>query len=354
MNSTLPTPSFYDSDNADDWAYSPDISKIQTAARSYKENNSVPPAAADDKSVELLLIDVQRDFCNREGTLYVAGQSGDGAIRDSQRIAEFIYRNLAGISQITMTLDTHVPFQIFSAPFWQGPDGEVLDPHTLIVEQNGTLVNTSLDGSVIHKGVRPKPSITETVIGTDNYSWLVQYTHHYVRKLAEGGKYDLYLWPPHCHIGSPGHTVTGLIKEAVEFHSHVRSVNFRPEVKGGNPLTENYSVLGPEVTTRHDGEPLAQKNVSFIQSLMDNDAVLIAGQAASHCVKSTIDDLLSEIVARDEALARKVYILEDCMSPVVVPGADFTEQTQKALQRYRDAGMSVVQSTDPVADWLDV
>jgi nicotinamidase-related amidase len=351
---TLPIPSFYEPDNADDWSYNPDVSEIQATARSFRESQDIAPAMSDDTSVELLLIDVQRDFCNKEGTLYVAGQSGEGAIRDSQRIAQFIYSNLETISQITMTLDTHIPFQIFSAPFWRGPSGEALDPHTLIVERDGTLVNIELDGSVIYKDVTPRPEIAESVAGENNYPWLLKQALYYVQELKRGGKYDLYLWPPHCHVDTIGHTVTGVISEAVKFHSYVRGVNPQTEIKGGNPLTENYSVLGPEVVDRFDGKPLTSKNTSFIQSLLDNDAVLIAGQAASHCVKSTIDDLLSEIADEDPALAQKVYILEDCMSPVVVPNADFTEETNEALSRYRDAGMNVVQSTDPIADWLDV
>ena len=40
------------------------------------------------------------------------------------------------------------------------------------------------------------------------------------------------------------------------FHSFARGAQSWVEVKGGNPLTENYSVLRPEVLMRHDGQPL--------------------------------------------------------------------------------------------------
>ena len=131
------------------------------------------------------------------------------------------------------------------------------------------------------------------------------------------------------------------------FHSYARGVQSWVEVKGGNALTENYSVLRPEVLMRHDGQPLGQRNT----------AVVIAGQAASHCVKSSIDDLLDEIVAQDKQLARKVYVLADCMSAVTVPDgkggffADFTPQADEALRRFADAGMHVVRSTDPIETW---
>jgi hypothetical protein len=47
----------------------------------------------------------------------------------------------------------------------------------------------------------------------------------------------------------------------------------------------------------------------------------------------------------------KVYILSDCMSPVVVPGADFTPHAEEALRRFADHGMHVVRSTDPIESW---
>ena len=141
------------------------------------------------------------------------------------------------------------------------------------------------------------------------------------------------------------------------FHSYARGVQSWVEVKGGDALTENYSVLQPEVLLRHDGQALGQRNTTFIKTLLKADAVVIAGQAASHCVKSSVDDLLTEIVAQDKQLARKVYILEDCMSSVTVPDgkggfvADFTPQAEEALGRFAEAGMHIVRSTDPIATW---
>jgi nicotinamidase-related amidase len=90
------------------------------------------------------------------------------------------------------------------------------------------------------------------------------------------------------------------------------------------------------------------------EKLLKYDYVIIAGQAKSHCVAWTIDDLLTEIMAQDPALARKVYLLEDCTSAVVVPGViDFTDQADAAFARFKDAGMHVVCSTDPIETWPD-
>jgi nicotinamidase-related amidase len=73
---------------------------------------------------------------------------------------------------------------------------------------------------------------------------------------------------------------------------------------------------------------------------------VIAGQAKSHCVAWTIADLLDDLRKEDPALAQKIYLLEDCTSPVVVPGADYTEQADAAFARFAEAGMHLVKSTD--------
>ncbi len=96
----------------------------------------------------------------------------------------------------------------------------------------------------------------------------------------------------------------------------------------------------------------AQKNARFISQLLRYDKLIIAGQAASHCLAWTIADLLTEINTVDPKLAEKVYILRDCTSPVVIPGIiDYTQQTEEAFKRFEDAGMHLVNSTEPIADW---
>jgi nicotinamidase-related amidase len=85
---------------------------------------------------------------------------------------------------------------------------------------------------------------------------------------------------------------------------------------------------------------------------MSFDYVVVAGQAKSHCVAWTVQDILDRICAKDPLLARKVYLLEDCTSPVVIPGVvDFTEQADAAFRRFKDAGMHVVRSTDSMGTW---
>ncbi len=347
---TLPIPSFFDPRNAGSWAFRPDLQRVFDDAVEWRKRHDVRPAGSDKAKVHLLLIDVQKDFCFPEGTLYVGGRSGRGAIDDSERIARFIYANLESLTDVTCTLDTHFPYQIFFPSFWLDKDDRPLGAHREITTED------------IHKGdVRPNPAVAWWLCN-GNYSWLRRQVEFYCSELERAGKYKLYLWPPHCILGGDGHALAGVVQEARMFHAFVRGSRDSMEVKGGNALTENYSVLAPEVLMRHDGQPLAQRNTQFIRTLLEADVVVVAGQAASHCVKSSIEDLLSEIKAHDEKLARKVYVLQDCMSAVAVPDGsrpgsfvfDFTPQAEAALRRFANEGMHVVRSTEPLAAWPGV
>ena len=161
-----------------------------------------------------------------------------------------------------------------------------------------------------------------------------------MRELVAGGKYELVVWPYHAMLGGIGHALVSAVEEAFFFHALGRGAQTRFEAKGSESLTEHYSALGPEV----GGEP----NLDLVEHLRSFDAVLVAGQAKSHCVAWTVEDLLR--LAPD--VAPRLYLLEDCTSPVVVPGAvDFTPQADAAFARFAEAGVHLVRSTEPMTAW---
>jgi len=339
-------PPHFNPKNAAKYDYDANAMELLSAATEWRQAEGIKPAGADKKKVHLLIIDAQRDFCfpPPNGSLYVGGRSGTGAIDDNARLARFIYANLGRITDITTTLDTHYAFQIFFPAFWLDANGKHPAPMTMI---------TSAD---IRSGkYQPNPAVANFLC-QGNYVWLRKQVEFYAEMLEKTGKYSLTIWPPHCLLGSPGHALAGIIQEARLFHSFARGAQSNSEVKGTHPLTENYSILRPEVLLRHDDKmPLTQKNTLFLEKLIEADILIIAGQAKSHCVAWTIDDLLTEIRAKDESLAKKVYLIEDCTSAVVVPNIiDFTDEADKAFARFAAAGMHVVQSTELIEDWPDV
>lgn len=308
-------------------------------AENWAAHYGIPPAYDDTVKISLMLVDVQNTFCIPGFELFVGGRTGTGAVDDNRRVCEFLYRNLAMITEICPTMDTHQAMQIFHSVFLVNEKGEHPAPFTLISEED------------IKRGLwRFNPKLADSLGVTERYGQ--RYVRHYTHTLKEGGKYDLTIWPYHAMLGGIGHALVSAVEEAIFFHSIARCSQPDFQVKGGNPFTENYSVLRPEVLVDADGKRIAQKNQQFIEKLLEFDALVIAGQAKSHCVAWTIDDLLKEIATVDKKMAQKVYLLEDCSSPVVIPGVvDYTDQAAAAFQRYADAGMRVVRSTDPIPSW---
>jgi len=182
-----------------------------------------------------------------------------------------------------------------------------------------------------------------------------QHLLHYTRTLKQQGKYDLTIWPYHAMLGGIGHALVPAVEEAIFFHTLARGSQAEFEIKGQIAMTENYSAIGPDVLAKSDGEPLGEKTLRLMQTVVEYDAMIIAGQAKSHCVAWTIGDLLEQIQAEDARLARKVYLLEDCTSPVVVPGVmDYSPQADQAFQRFAQAGMHLVRSSRPLAEWIEI
>ena len=336
----LPMPPHFDPQTVKDvWRVPYGDRAVQ--ATQWAQQHNLQPGAADTTRICLLAIDVQNTFCIPDFELFVGGQSGMGAVDDSKRLCEFIYRNLGVITQIIPTMDTHTAMQIFHPIFWVNAAGEHPVPAA-----------TMISFEDVQQGVwRVNPAIAPS-LSNGNLKALHSHALHYTKKLTDAGKYPLTVWPYHSMLGGIGHAIVSAVEEAMFFHGIARNSQTQFELKGSHPLTENYSVLRPEVMEGVEGGVLAQKNTSLIQTLLEFDAVIVAGQAKSHCVAWTIADLLTEIQVFDPTLASKVYLLEDCTSPVVVPGViDFTEQANAAYDRFAAAGMHLVQSTSAIADW---
>jgi nicotinamidase-related amidase len=302
-------------------------------AQAWAEEHGLRPALEDSFRVCLVAVDVQNTFCIPGYELYV-----HGAENDNRRLCEFLYRNLGAITAIIPTLDTHRAMQIFHAAWLVDDEGRHPEPYTLV---------TTEDVESGRWRINP-PAVESTGIEAD---YAQRQLLDYTQKLAEGGKYDLTIWPYHAMLGGIGHALVPAVEEAIFFHTIARYSQPAFQVKGDNPLTEHYSVLGPEITQGPGGETIAGKNDLLIQQLSLYDVIIVGGQAKSHCVAWTIADLLEGDDERERALAPRTYLLEDCTSPVVVPGMDYTAEANAAFERFAAAGMHVVRSTEPIESW---
>ena len=333
----LPLPPHYDPERVGEVWRVPYEERARSAV-AWAEEHELQPAADDAFRICLVAVDVQNTFCIPGFELFVAGRSGTGAVDDNRRLCEFVYRNLGTISEVVPTLDTHRALQVFHALWLVDEHGRHPEPYTLVSPED------------VESGRwRVNPEAVESVGFEADYAQ--RQLLHYTRRLAESGKYNLTIWPYHAMLGGIGHALVSSVEEAIFFHTVGRSSQPDFQPKGQNPLTEHYSVFGPEVTEGPDGETIAGLNEALIHELMQFDAVIVAGQAKSHCVAWTIDDLLEGDDERERALAPRTYLLEDCTSPVVAPAMDYTEQADAAFERFAAAGMHVVRSTEPISSW---
>lgn len=210
----------------------------------------------------LLLIDPQVDF-HEGGSLAVPG-----ANEDAIRLARMIEDNRDAISQITVTLDSHQKLHIANPYFWKGKDGARPDPFTLI-----------------------NPKDIEEGTWTPAKPTMLDHSLSYVKQLEANKRFVLCIWPEHCLIGTPGHSVVPAINTALQSwagHS-LDTINYI--FKGQCALTEMYSGLQADVPVASD--PSTEFNHEMLAQLQKADRVVVCGQALSHCVNFTMRDLVS-------------------------------------------------------------
>lgn len=303
-------PDFYDPNRIGKLFY-PDVSIIAAQA----ESAGLPPAEEDTLKVLLLIIDMQVDFCHEGGMLHVPG-----ALDDIRRLIEFIYRNAERITHITCSLDSHYPFQIFHPAWWVDADGEHPGPFTIISAQE------------VEEG-RWRPLFKP------------EWSTRYVKELQQEAKKQLTIWPYHVPIGGVGSALDPELWSAVFWHSIARRSQPTWWTKGSIPQTEHYSILKPEIEV--PDEPKGTLSAEFVQPLAEYDYLVIAGEAESHCVLETAEDLVEIFRHRPDQLG-KIHMLKDCTSPVVHPEVDFHAIAQEHFAEYEKLGLRFINSTDPL------
>ncbi len=274
------------------------------------------------ENTHLIVIDPQVDFCfpgtdendPKRGKLYV-----DGAEKDMERLAAMVKRFGPKIKKIHTTLDCHHLMDVAHPIMWRNSEGDNPDPFTIITAQE------IKDG----KWIPVIPSLRQRFID-------------YCEALEAGGRYPLCIWPPHCLIGSEGNNVLPVLFDTfIEWETSKRDlVNYVS--KGSNLFTEHYSAVKAEVPDPTD--PTTQLNTRLIQTLMEADKILIAGEAGSHCVANTVRDIADGF--NDDSYVKKMVLLEDAISPVISPFVDFPAIQAQFVAEMVARGMQIAKTTD--------
>lgn len=264
--------------------------------------------------VHLITIDPQNDFCiasgpgGEKGALVVAG-----ADKDMERLGKFIIKNRSRIEQIHCTLDSHQLIHIAHPGFWVNSKGLNPNPFTLITEDD----------------------VKNGIWRSFNPAWQSRAVN-YVETLKKNGRYVLCIWPPHCLIGSWGHSIVPSVAKALyDWESGFNRVEF--VAKGSNLFTEHYS--GVQADVIDDQDPSTALNTRLIDALNEADEILITGEALSHCVANTIRDIAGQF-GSDQV--KKFTLLQDTCSNV----GGFEKLGQDFVKEMVAKGMRVTNTTD--------
>ncbi len=300
-------PSFYDPNKVGE-LYAPNILNAVRAGAAV----DVTPSSMAQVRTMLLLVDCQVDFIHADGKLRVPG-----AVDDTRRIIEWIFRNLSRLTTISASLDSHVQIQIFFQTWWEDADGQHPEPYTVI---------TSAD----------------VQSGRWRALYEPEWSADYVQLLEIGARKELMIWPYHCLLGTPGHALMPALYEAIAFHSAARHVSPIFLEKGMIPKTEHYSMLEPEVKVMDN--PNGELNIAFLNMLSSYDRIFIAGQAESHCVLETVASIMHYFDDQQQII-EKFCVLSDAMSPVAHPTIDFDALAKKEFDRFAAKGLRIAETT---------
>ena len=281
------------------------------------------------RNLHLLIIDPQNDFCDLPASYlpdnpatrarHAPALPVPGAHQDMLRLAGLINRGRAGLTAISITLDSHHRFDIAHPTFWIARDGAPVAPFTEI----------SAADVRAEKFLPRHPAALPLAL-------------NYLDKLEAAGRYRLMVWPVHCEIGTWGNNVHDDVRAAYGAWEEASLGIVAKLAKGSNPWTEHYSAVMAEVPDADD--PDTQLNTGFIATLAEADQVYIAGEAGSHCVKATVEHIADHL---GQPLS-KLVLLTDCISPV----AGYAPQYHAFLQAMQARGVQLMQAADVLPELL--
>jgi nicotinamidase-related amidase len=235
----------------------------------------------------LFIIDPQNDFCD----IPLAALPVTGANADLLRLADFVQQQALKLEHITLTLDSHASVAVERTTFWQTATGASVAPFTFITAEE----------LLARKYTPRNPSLIPAV-----QAMLAQ--------LAERGRPGLVVWPVHCVTGTWGHNVHSTLADQLQAWEFSRQRVVRKVLKGEYPLSEHFGAF--EADAPAHGVTSTHFNMGLALALTQGtDLLLLAGEASSHCVAASFDQLARYLSSCPGPQPRMV-LLRDCMSPV--------------------------------------
>lgn len=295
----------------------------------------------------LLIIDPQRDFCDPTGSLYVPG-----ADKDMHRLAKIV----GHYDHVIITLDTHPKEHIANASAWKILDKDFRvtkvspPPFSQVYRRpNDSNYKNHLQSTYCIRSVDGRNDTEVKYVYAKTPTDFLQVSQMF-DSIKNG---PLTLWPDHClgtetnQAFSTGNEVQEELKRKLDVMEKEGKVTYYR--KGQNPFVESFSALMME-----DGRLI---NPALLVELSKYDVIHVAGEASTHCVRRTMEDLARicqggknlvdngarlrlrrpghldalnnhygvQVVLTKSKLAKlftRVRIIQNCMSPVEVPNKD--------------------------------
>ena len=303
----------------------------------------------------VLIIDPQNDFSDinttertQNGSLAVPGSSSDYT-----KIIDFIRNN--PIDEVHVSLDTHNERHIGHPAFWDRID--IDGQRTPADDTDGLTILSINDENLINGFHIISKTITQympRIYERESYDALCAYVYNYLHFYSSiENKHNqlAWIWPNHCLEGTLGHLIAEELQTFLNEWESSREGNIvKYHIKGQNNLAEMYSIFSAEkpvsITESYvlrsylytgngvdisptTGSDTYEKTNNLInlettfnhelmsQLLGDNNRVFICGEAKTHCVKSSIIDLMEHASkSTNPVISSRIVLLANMSSPI--------------------------------------
>lgn len=230
-----------------------------------------------EERTAVLGIDIQNDFTQPTGALFV-----NGADADVRRMATFIEEYGSSIDYVALTLDSHQPIHIANQHYWKDKEGY---PPALF--------------TIIHAA------------DVESGKWMPQFNDNralsYLKALEKKGEICT-IWPAHCIQGSKGWAINEILIKALYSWSINEGKTYDLFYKGTHQATEHYSIF--KAAVQYEDSEETKLNKKLLSKLEEFDKILIMGEASDYCVANSLNDMLEAA----PQLAKRIVVLADCIS----------------------------------------